>query len=38
VMHRLLELEPRHPAAMQLGPCRAPVMAALARNKNPESC
>jgi hypothetical protein len=29
VMHRLLELEPRQPTAMQLGPCRPPVMAAL---------
>ena len=33
MMHRLLELEPRQPAAMQLGPCRAPVMAALAQQK-----
>ena len=29
VMHRLLELETRQPTAMQLGPCRPPVMAAL---------
>ena len=29
MMHRLLELEPRQPAAMQLGPSRPPVMAAL---------
>ena len=28
-MHRLLELETRQPTAMQLGPCRPPVMAAL---------
>ena len=28
MMHRLLELEPRQPAAMQLGPCRPPVATA----------
>ena len=28
-MHRLLELETRQPTAVQLGPCRPPVMAAL---------
>jgi len=32
-MHRLLELETRQPPAMQLSPCRAPVMAALAQQK-----
>ena len=33
MMHRLFEMETREPAAMQLGPCRAPVMAALAQQK-----
>src|SRR6516165_844880 len=33
MMHRLLELETRQPPAMQLSPCRAPVMAALAQQK-----
>src|SRR5260370_811047 len=33
MMHRLLELETREPAAMQLGPGRPPVMAALAQQK-----
>ena len=33
MMHRLLELEPREPAAMQLGPSRPPVVAALAQQK-----
>src|SRR5215468_5610916 len=33
MMHRLLELEPCEPAAMQLGPCWPPVMAALAQQE-----
>jgi len=32
-MHRLLELETREPAAMQLGPSRPPVMAPLAQQE-----
>src|SRR6516165_5504500 len=33
MMHRLLELEPRQPAAMQLGPGRSPVMAAVTQHE-----
>src|SRR4051812_42815230 len=33
MMHCLLELEPREPSAMQLGPCRSPVMTALAQQE-----
>jgi len=37
MMHCPLELEPRKPSAIQLGPCRPPVMIALAQQE-PESC
>src|SRR5690349_131458 len=33
MMHCLLELEPREPSAMQLGPCRPPVMTTLAQRE-----
>ncbi len=36
VMHRLLELEPREPAAMQFGSSRPPVMAALPQQEAPK--